>query len=73
MTINGGQPHRVGYAGQDWRIVVDEDAGGESARVRRVGWASRQDPETLSSLNTRPGWSGARYERVTDKQREYEV
>jgi len=68
MTINGGQPHRVGYAGQDWRIVVDEDVDGGTQR-RVVGWTNHRGD--LAALNSRPGWNNARYERVTDKLREY--
>ncbi len=66
MTINGGQPHAVGYAGQEWKVtVIDADLG----RRRIVCWSDKPAPvEVLLSLETRPSWSEARNEAVIDRK-----
>lgn len=71
MTINSGQPHRVGYAGQDFRVVVDEKRPSEPERVKIIGWMNIAPSEGfLDALNRHPSWSNARCERVTDKAME---
>lgn len=62
MTINGGQPHRVGYSGQPYRIVVDCD---EKGPARVIAWTTKPAPnEVLRSLETHHGWTNARNEKV---------
>jgi len=68
MTINGGQPHRVDYAGQDYRVVVDENRPGEPKRILRIGWMNVPASDAfITALNMHPCWSNARSERVVDK------
>ena len=70
MTHSGGQPHRVGYAGQRYKItIMDADKG------RRIVVAWRNDPpggssddDLLRSLETRSGWSDAKVEEVENRE-----
>lgn len=74
MTINGGQPHRVGYTDQDYRIVVDEERDGEEPRVKRLGWMNIPPSRAfLDAMNQHPCWSNARCERVEDKAAEARI
>lgn len=64
MTINGGQPHRVGDEGQRYEIsVFDEDEGKRIV----IGWADKVSDKTLRSLETRPSWTNA---QSRDRQKE---
>lgn len=65
MTINGGQPHRVGYSGQRYRIVLDVEQDDGSTKVQTFGW-SNDNTRDLSSLACHPCWSNPRYEEVPD-------
>lgn len=74
MTINGGQPHRVGYIDQDYRVVVDEEREGEAPRMKRIGWTNLIPAQAfLDALNQHPAWSNARWERVEDKAEEARI
>ncbi len=74
MTINGGQPHRVGYTDQDYRVVVDEERPGEEPRVKRIGWMNVPPSQGfLDAMNQHPCWSNARYELVEDKAEEARI
>lgn len=66
MTINGGQPHRVGYAGQTYKMTVhDEDLG----KRRIIGWSNSPFPaDQLRGIETRPGWTDARSELVVNRE-----
>jgi hypothetical protein len=53
-------PERIGYKGQSYKIVVDDDECGPYV----IGWTN--DPnQPVAHLNTRPGWSNARVEKVS--------
>lgn len=69
MTINGGQPHAVGYRGQKYRIVADEEQDDGTTKVRRIGW-SNDNTRALDAINTHPCWTNARYEEVEDPDQE---
>ena len=74
MTINGGQPHRVGYTDQDFRVVVDEERPGQAPRVKRIGWMNVPPSQGfLDAMNQHPCWSNARCERVEDKVAEARI
>ena len=74
MTINGGQPHRVGYTDQDFRVVVDEERPGQEPRVKRIGWMNVPPSQAfLDAMNQHPCWSNARCERVEDKAAEARI
>lgn len=74
MTINGGQPHRVGYTDQDYRVVVDEERDGQEPRVKRLGWMNIPPSQAfLNAMNQHPRWSNARCERVEDKAAEARI
>jgi hypothetical protein len=66
MTINGGKPHAVGYSGQSFKITVFDQELGERVTL---GWsdAPLADPQ-LRAIETRPSWSHARSETVSDPQ-----
>ncbi|MCF8532415.1 MAG: hypothetical protein K9G48_05385 [Reyranella sp.] len=72
MTVSGGQSHRVGYAGQKYRLVVDELQDSGPPKERLIGWANERRPEALASLEKRPSWTNARYEEVTNPDQESE-
>lgn len=69
MTINGGQPHRVGYAGQTHRIEVTDALSGQ---VYRIGWMNLTDDAAterlLRGLEANPGWSDARLVEVVNRE-----
>lgn len=62
-------PHKIGYKGQKYRIVVDETDEHGKTKKRTIGW-SNDNTQDYSSLNTRPGWSNARHEEVEDPAKE---
>lgn len=66
MTINGGQPHQIGYRGQRYRIHILDDA----ADIRQTIYWSDQEAsrEVLRGLNKRHGWSDARCDAVVNKE-----
>lgn len=67
MTSNGGQPHRVGYARQKYRVVVTEERPGEEPHTKRIGWMNVLPTQGfLDALNSHPCWTNARAEEVTD-------
>ncbi len=71
MTHSGGKPHRVGYAGQKFMVVVTEFYDNES-RGRVIAWCDKPMLSCdLRILETRPGWSRARCEPVDDPARPY--
>ena len=62
MTINGGQPHQVGYRGQAFKVTVYDDS---IQRRRVICWTGERAKQTLLiSLELRPGWSDAKCEEV---------
>lgn len=68
MTINGGKPHAVGYAGQTHRIMVDQDGAPYLVGWTNMATAEGANVSLLRSLELRPGWTNARFERVTNKE-----
>lgn len=56
-------PEKIGYKGQKYRVVVDELGQNGLILKKTIGW-SETTRNDVSGLNTRPGWSNARYEEV---------
>ncbi len=68
MTINGGQPHQVGYSGQPFKVTV-HDADLDARRT--VCWTKAPEAECVKmmrGLETRPGWTDAKYENVRNRK-----
>ncbi len=73
MTHLGGKPHRVGYHGQKFMIVVTETYE-EQHRDRVIAWSDKLVyRDDLKMLETRPGWRNARCEEVVDPSKPYGV
>lgn len=65
MTHSGGQPHAVGYRGQDFVVTVWDE--GQEKRII-VGWRkNRMTWAEMRVLETRPGWANTQCEPVADK------
>jgi hypothetical protein len=66
MTHDGGKPHAVGYRGQAFKVTVYDEA---TDQRMIVGWRNTTMKwAEMRALETRPGWTMARCEPVTDKQ-----
>jgi hypothetical protein len=63
MTINGGRPHRVGYSGQKYRIVVSEERDDGSMVERVLGWTN-DNAKSLFGLTANTQWHAPRYVEV---------
>lgn len=64
MTINGGQPHRVGYHGQRFLVTVKDKETGERRKI--VYGEERPPVALLRSLETSPSWEDAQVHELAN-------